>query len=1065
VGASGDGRGDLVGRLVPCGSCGVELPSNSRFCNQCGAPVVAVDRSAEYKQVTVLFADVVRSMDIAASVDLERLREIMNELLERSVSVVRRYSGGAVEYTGDGLMVLFGAPIALEDHAFRACLAALAIQEEAERLAAEVRRVDGVVLQLRVGVNSGRVIVGQAGTGSPRNTSTGETIGFAQRMEAVAPPGGVMLSASTARLVQHSAELGDAELVRIKGSDRPVNAYRLLGLPDRERPASRSESALVGRRGELTHAGRLLDHAVDGRGAIVTVVGSPGIGKSRLVREVSASAMARGVEVFATYCESHTADIPFHAVARLLRAVFGVAGLDGPSARTRLLEQAPDADPEDIVLLEDLLGTADFEVALPKIDPDARRRRLTALVNTASLTRESPAVYVIEDAHWVDEVSESMLTDFLSVIPQTPVLVLITYRPEYEGDLSRVPGTQGLALDPLSDQETEELVTGLLGVDSSVADVATLVTEKAAGNPFFAEEIVRDLAERRILGGDRGAYASTVDTADVSLPATVQATIAARIDRLDPIAKRVLHTAAVIGAKFGRDMLVALGVEPVLDSLVDGQFVDRIGASAPAYVFHHPLIHTVAYESQLKSDRTELHRRLATAIQDRNPESLDENAALIAEHLEAAGDLPAAFEWHMRAGSWSSNRDIGAARASWTRARSVADRLPDDDPSRITRRIAARTLLCSSAWRAGGTIAETGFDQLRELCGVAGDKQSLAIGMAGHLIKRAFHGEFVESSRLASEFADILESIGDPSMTAGLLFGCIVAKWEAGEMIEAMRLADRALELADGDPAMGGIIVGSPLAVTVAMRGIAKSALGQPGWREDFDFAIEVARGFDPLSRVLTKLFRGIAMAYGALLPDGETLEESAIDLRVAEQSGDDFTLDNARLARGFMLMLDDDEQQRAHGLELLAVIRKAALAHRFTVSGMWFHDISFAFEKARAGRVDEAIAIADQAVDEVLGSGEKLWPGLATTALVEALLLRGRDSDLIRAKAAIDRLAAVPTDPGFVLHELPLLRLRALLASAHDDADAYRHYRDRYRAMATELDFQGHMKLAAAMT
>ena len=195
----------------------------------------------------------------------------------------------------------------------------------------------------------------------------------------------------------------------------------------------RVESNLVGRRWEMSAVEGLLDRAVDGHGAVVGVVGPPGIGKSRLVREVSAMAAARGVEVFTAFCESHTSQVPFHAVARLLRAATGVEGLDAQAARDRVRDRVPDADPEDLVLFDDLLGIADPDAALPRIDPDARRRRLTALVNAASLARETPAVYVVEDAHWIDEVSESMLADFFTVIPQTPSLVLVTYRPEYRG--------------------------------------------------------------------------------------------------------------------------------------------------------------------------------------------------------------------------------------------------------------------------------------------------------------------------------------------------------------------------------------------------------------------------------------------------------------------------------------------------------------------------------------------------------------------------------------------------------------------------------------------------------
>ena len=308
----------------------------------------------------------------------------------------------------------------------------------------------------------------------------------------------------------------------------------------------------------------LLERAIDGQGAAVTVVGSPGIGKSRLVREVTAMAAARGVEVFTAFCESHASDIPFYVVARLLRAATRVADLDASTARALVRAEVPDADPEDVLLFDDLVGIADPAVELPKIDPDARRRRLTALINAASLARQAPLVYVVEDLHWIDEVSESMLADFVAVIPQTHSLVLYTYRPEYRGALSRMPGAPSIALAPLSDSETAALVSQLLGAHPSVAGLATMIAERAAGNPFFAEEIVRELAERGVLRGNRGTYMSMADVAEVSMPATVQATIAARIDRLDPKAKRTLSAAAVIGAKFSRDLLETLGIEPVV---------------------------------------------------------------------------------------------------------------------------------------------------------------------------------------------------------------------------------------------------------------------------------------------------------------------------------------------------------------------------------------------------------------------------------------------------------------------------------------------------------------------
>ena len=542
-----------------CAACGTELPSDSKFCNKCGTPVGLPRSPAEYKQVTVLFADVVHSMDIAAAVGAERLREIMTELVDRAGLVVQRYGGTVDKFTGDGIMAVFGAPVALEDHAVRACLAALGIQAEAQRAGLEVHRRDGVELQLRVGLNSGQVIAGEIGSAATGYTAVGEQVGMAQRMESVAPPGGVMLSESTARLVDGAAALGDAELVQIKGVEEPVTAHRLLGVGEQQRAVGRAESNLVGRRWELSAVEGLLDRAVEGHGAVVGVVGPPGIGKSRLVREVAAMAGRRDVDVFTAFCESHTSQVPFHVVARLLRAATGVEGLDGQTARDRVRDRVPDADPEDLLLLDDLLGIADPNAPLPAIDPDARRRRLTALLNAASLARETPAVYVVEDAHWIDEVSESMIADFLTVIPQTPSLVLATYRPEYEGALARVHGAQTVALAPLSDSETAALVSELLGPDPSNGALGQTIADRAAGNPFFAEEIVRELAERGVLQGQTGAYVSTADVSEAKVPATLQATIAARIDRLDPKAKRTLSAAAVVGSRFGLDLLDRAG--------------------------------------------------------------------------------------------------------------------------------------------------------------------------------------------------------------------------------------------------------------------------------------------------------------------------------------------------------------------------------------------------------------------------------------------------------------------------------------------------------------------------
>jgi hypothetical protein len=810
----------------------------------------------------------------------------------------------------------------------------------------------------------------------------------------------------------------------------------------------------------------LLERAIDGHGAVVGVVGSPGIGKSRLVREVSAMAAARSVDMFSAYCESHTSQIPFHAVARLLRTVTGIEGLDSHAARARMQAQASSsAEPEDLLLLNDLLGIGDPDIELPKIDPDARRRRLTALVNGASLARETPALYIIEDVHWIDEVSESLLIDFITVISQTRSLVLVTYRPEYQGALSRVPDAQTIALSPLSDPETATLVSQLLGSHPSVGELATVIIERAAGNPFFAEEIVRDLAERGVLQGKSGAYISTAEGAAVSVPATLQATIAARIDRLDPKAKRTLSAAAVVGSRFNRDLLETLGIEPVIEDLVRAELIDQIGPTRqPEYVFHHPLIRTVAYESQLKSDRAELHRRIAAAIESRNPAAADENAALIAEHLQAAGDGHAAYGWHMRAAAWATNRDIAAAWLSWERAQAIADGMPDDDPNRTAMRIAPRTMLCGIAFRVHEHVAGDRIDELRELCAAAGDKASLAIAMAGLVMDHAFQDRLREASQLASEAMALIESIDDPTLTVGLSVAPIYAKGENAEYSDVLRWSQNVIDLADGDPAKGNFIIGSPLALALTNRAIARYALGRDGWRKGLHQGLDMARSTDPMSYVTVAAYVYLAgIAFGPLRSDDRAMREIENALRIAERSGDDLALAIARMTLGVALVHRHTGMERDRGQQLLAELSDVFVRRGYLLSPVV--EVYLARERFRRGDRDDAIPLMRDTVDHLFRKGLLLGWGLpATGALVETLLDRGRDDDVTAAEAAIERLADAPAEERLAIREVWLLRLRALLAQARGDDVSYLDLRDRYRAMANELGFEGHIKWAAGM-
>ncbi len=1048
----GDGRGPLTTADPCCASCGTQLGATAKFCSECGVPV-APARSAEYKQVTVLFADVVRSMDIAAVVGAERLREIMAELVDRSAAVVKRLGGTLDKFTGDGIMAVFGAPMALEDHAVRACLAALDIQHECAALGVEVRDRDGVDLALRVGLNSGQVIAGEVGSQSIGYTTVGEQVGMAQRMESAAPPGGVLLSTSTARLVKDIATLSKPENVRIKGTASRVVASRLLAISAHEWPIGGSNVAFVGRSNELSLLTTLLERTIGSSGCVACVVGPPGIGKTRLVREATAIASTVGVDVFTAFCESHARDVPFRVVAQLLRASLGISGVDDARARAGVRSSVPnDATDDDLALLYDLLGIRESDVPLQKIDPDATRRRLSALINSLSLGRTKPAVYVIEDAHWIDTASESLLEAFLHGIPRTSSMALITYRPEYRGALTKVPGAEMISLAPLTDPSIDALLTELLGADPSVAGVRMLIAKRAAGNPFFVEEIVRDLAERRLIVGQPGARLLSGDVIEIEVPATLQATIAARIDRLRPTAKWTLNAAAVVGSRFDADLVSALTHDADVAPLIEAELVEVWNAPGSEYAFRHPLVRTVAYQSQLKSDRARLHRRVAELIENRDPSSADANAALIAEHVQLAGDLHAAYAWHMRAGAWSAGRDIRAARLSWDRARRVADVLPDEDPNRTTMGIVPRTLLCGTAWRVNENISAA-FDELRQLSEQTGDKTSLVLGMVGLAMDHIVHARVQEASRLASEYMALAESIGDWALTVRVTPGALYTKFETGELAEGLRWAQRTIDLVEGDTTGAAVNMGSQLAAALVSRGVGRLALGLAGWREDLERAAEVARGTDPMSYAAVVDFAyGPAITCGALPPDDDAIREISEALTIAEQAGDDIALGSARFALGVALLYRG-EPDAERGLQLLVQVREMCLQQRFLPTVAPQVDAYIARQMANHGECDAVLPRLRAAADELFERGHPSC-GLATEALVEVLLIRGAAADISEAQAAIDRFVDSSIG-GLVTSEILLLRLRSLMAKARGDDIAYTAYRDRYQELTTSLGFE----------
>jgi hypothetical protein len=420
----------------------------------------------------------------------------------------------------------------------------------------------------------------------------------------------------------------------------------------------------------------------------------------------------------------------------------------------------------------------------------------------------------------------------------------------------------------------------------------------------------------------------------------------------------------------------------------------------------------------------------------------------------------------MRAATWSTNRDISAAQLSWERAQKIADALPAEDPNRAAMRIAPRTMLCGISWRVHTDVAGERFDELRSLCTAVGDKASLAIAMAGLVMDHAFEDRVCEASQLASEAWGVSESLGDPTLTVGLSFPLIYAKAEICEWRDVLVWSQRVIDLADGDPSKGNFILGSPLAVAFTTRAAARYHLPHPGWSDDLRHGLAMARSADPMSFATTVTWGyNPAITLGALRPDDRAMGEIEDAARMAERSADDMALVVARATLGLALVHRHTDAERSRGQKLLAEASDAFPRQGHFLSDLPMVNVYLARERARCGDRDDAIPLMRAAVDHLFREGQMpIWGPAVTGVLVETLLDQGAEGDMAEAEEAIDRLAAAPADDSPAMRDIWLLRLRALLSRACGDEMGYRDYRDRYRAMAESLGFEGHIAWAEAM-
>ena len=781
----------------------------------------------ERKQVSVLFADIQGSMELAAQLDPEQWHRILEGFFAILAEGVHRFEGTINQYTGDGIMALFGAPIAHEDHAQRACYAALHLQQHILRYATEVKREHGLGFSTRMGINSGEVVVGRIGDDLRMDyTAQGHTVGLAQRMESLAEPNACYLAPATAALVAGYLALEDMGAFRVKGMAERVQVHRLAGLGEaRTRldvSRQRGLSQFVGRDAELRVLEEAFARAQAAEGPVLGIAADAGTGKSRLCFEFLARCRARGCRVWEGRGVAHGRNIPLLPILDLFRAAFDVTARDDArSVREKvagrvLVSDAAQAD--SLPLLFELLGVGDARHPLAALDGPARQRRLLQLLTRQLQAGDpdaaGPTVVLLEDLHWLDAASAEFLTALVGACAGTRCLLLFNYRPEYDPAWVPAARWRALSLEPLGPQEMSALLAARLGSDASLGGLAAELHARTAGNPFFAEEIVRALVESGQLEGSPGQYRLRAPLARLEMPATVQAVLAARIDRLPEREKRLLQTAAVIGKRFAEPLLEAVAQQPqpalreALATLCQADFLqDEALFPVQEYAFRHPLTQEVALGSQLRDRRRQVHADVARVVAQQAADRLDEHAALLAHHWDEAGEAAQAAVWHQRAAEWPGCADFVSAYHHWQRVWRLLAGVPLD-AAVAERRILACTRLLTLGTRLGADLAgaQVLVDEGLALADAVQDRQARIRLMMADGWVRASAGELAGSVERLRELMVLLDTVDAPALKVtawGNLFlvTCLTARFQ-----EALTMVPqgRAM-LGDAQPARAGI--------------------------------------------------------------------------------------------------------------------------------------------------------------------------------------------------------------------------------------------------------------------
>lgn len=1099
-----------------CPSCGAENPVGQRFCDACGEAlpaevpsVLGADADArevrpevpdhlaekirasrrslegERKQVTVLFADVVGSMDLAERIEAEQWRKVMEGFFGILCDAVHRFEGTVDKFTGDGAMALFGAPIAHEDHAQRACFAALHLQRELSSYATELRREQAISFAVRVGLNSGEVVVGSIGPDlGMEYTAIGHTVGLAQRMEQLAEPGKAFLTGDTASLVEGYFSLDDLGVYQIKGASRALRVHELTGVgAARGRldiSRARGFSRLVAREEELKILESTWQQALEGEGLVIGVVGEAGVGKSRLCHEFAERHRDGGVPVYHAAAKAHTKSVPLLPVLELLRTYFQITPEDSElTARERIAGKLLLLDErfsEDLPLMFDFLAVPDPERRPPRMDPEARQRLLLGLTKRlirAESARE-PAINVFEDLHWLDPASEVFLAHHVEAIRGSRSLTIVNFRPGYQAPWMSKSYYRQIALTPLAPSDAERMLAGLLGPDPSLARLPELICDRTAGNPFFIEELVQSLVESGSLQGERSAYRLVAPVTDAAVPATVQAVLSARIDRLSQTDKAVLQAAAVIGPEFSELLLTQVSrlemaeLDDALHNLVSAEFVYQSELSPEAvYAFLHPLTREVAYSSQLAERRAAMHAEVASAISEQNPDRLEELAALIAGHWQAAGEKLDAARWYARAAAWSGTNDPTRSLEHWREVQALADSLPESAESTALG-LSARLSRLQFNWRLGVSHeeAESVFGEAERMATKSGNVYARALLLALYgAVLGISDGDVHEFAELIRRAAALAEESGDPALFVAVATSAY-AMFCTGQLHEAVALLDRAIESAAGDEAIAAdVTIGCPYAFCHIFKGGFESYLGRlEKAGELIEHGMTIAREHGDIETVGWGHDWAAWRAY--LVGDFDlAFAHAQQSVEIAERIGDSFSRAWAWFWLGFTQASREQWHQAIDALERSATISRE---RRTQVESHAWRLSMLAESYLGAGDADRARALAEEGIGLARERRQPLYEALASLSLARVRMATdGAAADVSAGageeiKAVLARALQLARDGGFKSLE-PLVHAElAKLAWCEGDQGERHRQLSEARQLFKEIGASAHAERVA---